>query len=205
MKVSVGLRGWRFDEDAIFTDAGEFRPLDEMDEDDRERIRRLQTLVERPCDACRLTADDSDGWRRAAAVYGEPMSEVILCSDHEADFVYWFREAGGRRYRGKARLRDAFHEWFDDGGRAPQTYGGVEHVDTDPETLPEPPADDRRSGRETVAVDLRAAVAESEADADREERADRGNRHSGARASASPDIDRRTDYPVAETEGDEDA
>ena len=37
-KVSIALRGWRFDEAAVFTNDGELRPLDEMDQDTRERI-----------------------------------------------------------------------------------------------------------------------------------------------------------------------
>jgi hypothetical protein len=37
-KVSVGLRGWRFDEEEIFTDDGELKPLDEIPEEPRESL-----------------------------------------------------------------------------------------------------------------------------------------------------------------------
>jgi len=53
---------------------------------------------------------------------------VLLCADHEADFLYWFRELGGSEHAGSADLQDEFHEWFLDGGRAPEGYGGLEHV-----------------------------------------------------------------------------
>ena len=33
-------------------------------------------------------------------------------------------------------LQDAFHEWFLDGGRAPDDYEGIEHVETDPMAVP---------------------------------------------------------------------
>jgi hypothetical protein len=140
-KVSVGLRGWRFEESEIFSDDGEFRPLEEIPEDDRRRLVRLPILMDRPCDACYLVHGE-EGKRRcreAAVVYGEPLGEIVLCDRHEADFVYWYREAGGREYRGTDEFADAFHEWFDGGGRAPEGYGGVEHVDTDPDGLPDPP------------------------------------------------------------------
>lgn len=140
-KVSVGLRGWRFEESAIFDEDGEFRPLDGMPEDDAERLQRLHYLLGDPCDACYLTHGEAEKQRcrEATIVYGEPMSEVLLCEAHEADFLYWFRESGGSAYRGENEFNDAFHEWFADGGRAPEEYGGLEHVDADPETLPKPP------------------------------------------------------------------
>ena len=146
-KVSIGLRGWRFDEEDVFDEAGNFRPLEEMPDDARRRLLRLTTLVNSPCDACWLIHGEEDIQKGnvARVVYGEPMAEVLLCPDHEIDFLYWYREEGGERYRGSEELQDAFHEWFDDGGRAPEGYGGVEHVDTDPEELPDPltePADD---------------------------------------------------------------
>ncbi|MFO7923096.1 MAG: hypothetical protein R6U58_05330 [Bacteroidales bacterium] len=46
--MSVGLRGWRFDEEEIFTDDGELKPLDEIPEEPRERLFRLVSLVEEP-------------------------------------------------------------------------------------------------------------------------------------------------------------
>ncbi|WP_115862680.1 hypothetical protein [Halorussus litoreus] len=139
-KVSIGLRGWRFDEDELFTDEGEFRPMDEIPDDARNRLARLQALVNSPCDACWLIHGDEglEQCNVAEIVYGEPMSEVVLCADHEADFVYWFAEAGGDRYKGEQELQDEFHEWFADGGRAPEGYGSVEHVETDPEDVPDP-------------------------------------------------------------------
>ena len=138
-KVSIGLRGWRFDEDAVFGPDGGFRPLDEMDPDDRERLVRLVDLVERPCSACYLVHDELAPCEDATVVYGEPGSEVLLCDAHEHDFVYWYREAGGSAHRGEASLRAAFHDWFDDGGHAPGDYVGVEHVETDPDDLSDPP------------------------------------------------------------------
>jgi hypothetical protein len=68
------------------------------------------------------------------------MAEVLLCDDHEPDFVYWFREAGGAEYRGSDDLGDAFHEWFLEGGEAPEGYASITHVDTDPDALPDPEA-----------------------------------------------------------------
>ena len=141
-KVSVGLRGWRFEESDIFTADGEVKPLDEIPEDPRARLLRLQSLVAEPCDACYLVHGEAEKRRcnEATIVYGEPLEEVLLCADHEADFLYWFREAGGDAFAGEDRFRDEFHEWFADGGRAPAEYGGLDHVDTDPETLPELPS-----------------------------------------------------------------
>jgi hypothetical protein len=138
-KVSIGLRGWRFDEDEVFAADGTVRPLDNMPEDTRERVLRLSGLMEEPCDACYLVHEDIQQCRPAQAVYGEPMGEVLLCSVHEPAFVYWFREAGGREYAGETELRDRFHEWFADGGRAPDDYAGIEHVEADPGEVPEAP------------------------------------------------------------------
>jgi hypothetical protein len=166
-KVSVGLRGWRFEESAIFEEDGGFRPLGEMSEGDRDRLIRLVTLVDRPCDACYLVhgEEGKERCRQATVVYGEPTDEVVLCDDHEADFVYWYREAGGRAHRGEPGFRDAFHDWFVAGGRAPAGYGGVEHVETDPDALPDPPDPAELQARleegfEGERVDLREATAE---------------------------------------------
>ncbi|KAB1196042.1 MULTISPECIES: hypothetical protein [Haloferax] len=140
-KVSVGLRGWRFEESEIFTDDGEFKPLDDIPEDARKRLVRLVTLVEEPCDGCYLVHGDEEirQCRQARIVYGEPGEEVLLCDHHEPDFLYWFREEGGRDFVGDDVFADAFHEWFADGGRAPEGYAGLEYVDTDPDHLPSPP------------------------------------------------------------------
>jgi hypothetical protein len=164
-KVSVGLRGWRFDEDAVFDDDGGFRPLAAMDPDDRDRLARLVVLVGRPCDACAL--DGADDPAEATVVYGEPGAEVLLCDAHEPAFVYWFREAGGSDLRGDPALREAFHAWFDDGGRAPAGYAGVEHVESAPDALPDPPdpgavRDQLEAGVELDRVDMRALAGDDE-------------------------------------------
>ena len=140
-KVSIGLRGWRFDEEEVFDEEGRYRPLSEMPSDVSDRVSRLAALVTAPCHACYLIYGDDEIARCNVAeiVYGEPMAEVLLCADHEPDFLYWYREEGGEALRGDPELPDAFHVWFDDGGRAPADYGGIDHVDTDPDALPEPP------------------------------------------------------------------
>lgn len=137
-KVSIGLRGWRFDEEHLFTDDGELRSLDEMPLDVRNRVVRLSKLVDAPCDACWLIHGDDDlaACNIAEVVYGEPMAEVLVCPEHEADLLYWYREAGGDAHRGEATFQDAFHEWFLDGGRAPDGYEADIHVETAPESLP---------------------------------------------------------------------
>ncbi|MFC6726869.1 hypothetical protein ACFQE1_21330, partial [Halobium palmae] len=125
-KVSIGLRGWRFEEGEVFTEDGEFRPVDEMPADARERLVRLVGIVTDPCDACYLVHGGAELRRcnEAAIVYGEPGDELLLCEEHEPDFLYWFREDGGREFAGEERFRDAFHEWFAAGERAPEGYGG---------------------------------------------------------------------------------
>jgi hypothetical protein len=177
-KVSIGLRGWRFEETDVFTPEGAIRPLDEMPPDARERVLRLSALVGSPCDACWLIhgEEDVEQCRAADVVYGEPMAEVVLCTSHEADFLYWYRAEGGSAYRGSEDLEDAFYEWFADGGRAPEEYGGIEHVDTDPEDLPEPP--DSGEGK--------PACAPGGADEDDD----------GSTEDASGDLDRGVDYPT---------
>ena len=153
-KVSIGLRGWRFEESEVFTDDGDFRPLDDIPEDPRERLLRLSQLVTEPCDACYLIHGEADKRRcnEATIVYGEPLEEVLLCDRHEADFLYWYREEGGSEHRGDPELKDEFHEWFADGGRAPDGYGGMEHVDTDPDSLRQPdPAEKLPSLEEELA------------------------------------------------------
>ncbi|MFB6096372.1 MAG: hypothetical protein ABEJ74_03175 [Haloferacaceae archaeon] len=176
-KVSVGLRGWRFEESEIFDGDGEYRPLDEMDEDDAERLQRLHYLIGEPCDACYLIHGEAEKRRcnEATIVYGEPMDEVLLCEAHEADFLYWFREAGGSDYRGDPAFNDAFHEWFDDGNRAPEGYGGLDHVDADPDALPEPPGPDeiqRRLNAEFEGREIDILEAAGEGKAEEREEAD---------------------------------
>jgi hypothetical protein len=141
-KVSIGLRGWRFEESDVFAEDGSFRPLEEMPPDARQRLNRLTSLANRPCDACWLEYGEEEIERANAAqvVYGEPMAEVLLCDEHEPDFVYWFREEGGSNHRGSDDLDDAFYEWYLDGGAATDGYGGVTHVETDPKDLPDPEA-----------------------------------------------------------------
>jgi hypothetical protein len=142
-KVSIALRGWRFDEDEVFDEDGEMRSVYDMPEETRERLVRLTVVAGNPCDACWLIHGDENlqQCNVARVVYGEPLAEVVLCDAHEADFLYWFREAGGSELRGTDEFQDAFHEWFADGGRAPEGYGGVEHVDTDPDAVPQPDPD----------------------------------------------------------------
>ena len=162
-KVSIGLRGWRFDEAEVFTPDGDLRPIDELPRDTRHRLLRLTALAGSPCDACWLIHGDEnlEACNPAEVVYGEPLGEVVLCAEHERDFLFWFREAGGDAYRGDRDLQDAFHEWFADGGRAPERYDGIEHVDTDPAHVPEPevemppPEDFDLPEDEAVEIDLR--------------------------------------------------
>jgi len=164
-KVNVGLRGWRFAEADIFTEEGLFKQLEKIPKDDRQRLLRLVSLVKKPCDACRLIHGDEEihRARQAAVVYGEPNDEVVLCADHEADFRYWYQNEGGSEYRGTAAFDDAFEEWFDDGGRAPNEFGTLEHVETDPEGLPDPPDAQELNamlseGYEPERIDLREYV-----------------------------------------------
>ncbi|WP_248896941.1 hypothetical protein [Haloplanus halobius] len=168
-KVSVGLRGWRFEESEVFTADGEFKPLDEIPEEPRERLVRLTHLVEEPCDACYLVHGEGaiERCTPAAIVYGEPGDEILLCEAHEADFLYWYREQGGKAYRGEPAFRDRFHEWFHGGGRAPDDYGGLDHVETDPESLPSPPSPEEiqqrlNEGFDGRKIDLRKGGEDSE-------------------------------------------
>lgn len=151
-KVSIGLRGWRFDEEEVFDEEGNFRALTEMAPDTRDRISRLMVVTNNPCDACWLIhgEEEQERCRPAAVVYGEPLREVVLCNRHEVDFLYWFREEDGRDFVGDRVFSNAFHQWFADGGRASEGYGGMEHVDTDPETVPDPKAEDLPSIEEEL-------------------------------------------------------
>jgi hypothetical protein len=140
-KVSIGLRGWRFDADVLDSN-GRVRPLKTMEPDTRQRILVLADRVVDPCDACWLSMgrEHPEECNVAEVIYGEPLGEVVLCSAHEPDFLYWFREEGGEQYAGDTAMQEAFHEWFVDGGRAPADYEGLEHVDEDPTALPEAPS-----------------------------------------------------------------
>ncbi|GGN86997.1 hypothetical protein [Haloarcula pellucida] len=139
-KVNIGLRGWRFDED-VLNDEGKVRPLKTLEPEVRQRILVLADRVVDPCDACWLVhgEENVEACNVAEVIYGEPRGSVVLCSVHEPDFLYWFREAGGDAYAGELELRDAFYEWFDDGNRAPDDYEGLDHVEEDPTALPEAP------------------------------------------------------------------
>jgi hypothetical protein len=112
-----------------------------MHPDTRQRIVRLTALIGDPCHACWLIhgEEEIEQCRLARIVYGEPGGEVILCEEHEPDFLFWFHEQGGREYAGDTDLKDAFHEWFATGNRAPEGYGGLDHVDEEPDAIPEAP------------------------------------------------------------------
>lgn len=168
-KVSIGFRGWRFDEDDVFDENGDYRPFEEMSDDASARLRRLPTLMDRPCDACYLLhGDDEAAHNTPAAVYGEPRAEVLLCDEHERDFYYWFLEAGGEQYRGTEELQEAFREWVADGNGAPDWYDGPEHVATDPESTPDPEIPDPEvfnveiPEEEQARVNLREPVEDAE-------------------------------------------
>ena len=139
-KINIGLRGWRFDED-VLNDEGKVRPLATMDPAVRQRLLVLADRVVDPCDACWLAygRDRERSCNVAEVIYGEPRGEVLLCSAHEPDFLYWFREAGGAEYAGDVELQEAFHGWFLDGNRAPADYEGLDHVEEDPTALPDAP------------------------------------------------------------------
>jgi len=141
-KVSIALRGWRFDEEEVFDDDGEMRPLEEMSRETRERLIRLRVVAGEPCDVCWLLNESKSDCNVARIVYGEPLGEVLLCPEHEADFLYWYREAGGSDHRGEEHFSDVFHEWFAEGNRAPEGYGGLDHVDTEPDRIPAPDMDE---------------------------------------------------------------
>ncbi|MFC6732619.1 MULTISPECIES: hypothetical protein [unclassified Haladaptatus] len=145
-KVSIGVRGWRFEEDEVFDEEGNLKPLADMPVETRRQVLRLTEIVGSPCDACWLIHGDEDirRCRITQVVYGEPLGEVLLCNHHEADFLYWWREEGGNEHAGHLDMDDYFHEWFLDGGRAPEGYGPDEHVDTDPDSVPKSPRDDQQ-------------------------------------------------------------
>ena len=191
-KVSIGLRGWRFEEDEIFTDDEELKPLDEIPEDPRERLLRLVKLVEEPCDVCYLDYGEEEVHRckEAEIVYGEPEGEVLLCPEHERDLLYWFREAGGSDHKGSVEFADRFHEWVAAGNEAPEGYGSVEHVEEDPDGLPDLP--DQQEVQERLEADFegeRIDILELAGQGERD-----GEEITEAELSES-DLDLSTDYP----------
>ena len=192
-KVSIGLRGWRFEEDEIFSDDGELKPLDEIPEDPRERLVRLVSLVEEPCDVCYLEYGDEEihRCREAEIVYGEPEGEVLLCPEHEPDLIYWFREAGGSEHKGSVEFADRFHEWVAAGNESPEGYGTVEHVEEDPGSLPELP--DQQEVQERIEADFdgdRIDILELAGQEPRDE-----DEQLTESDLADSDLDLSTDYP----------
>jgi len=169
-KVSLGLRGWRFDEEDVFTEDGEFREPAEMEEDVRDRVIRVADLVGSPCDACYLIHGDEhvEECDVVEVVYGELHSEVVLCSEHETDLVYWYQEGGGREYRGTAEFQDAFYDWFEAGNRAPEAFEGVEHVDTDPLSVPTPETPSAEERAEQWEVTDRLELRDGDVDLDQD-------------------------------------
>ena len=192
-KVSVGLRGWRFDEEEIFTDDGQLKPLDEIPEGPRERLFRLVGLVEEPCDVCYLDYGESEVHRcnQAEVVYGEPEGEVLLCPEHEPELIYWYREAGGSEHAGSVAFGDRFHKWVAAGNEVPEDYGSVEHVEEDPDGLPDLPEQQEIQERvernfEGERIDIRELAGQSD-----DEKADADELSEDDIA----DVDLSTDYP----------
>lgn len=171
-KVSIALEGWRFDEEELFDESGEFRPLSELSPDTRQRLVRLTALRDEPCDACWLIHGDEEIHRSnvAAYVYGEPLAEVLLCDSHIDDFYYWYQQEGGAQYRGTDAFQDQFHEWFANDNRAPDSYGSIEHVRTDQDHIPSPEPPEpgvftvELDEDERVEIDLREAIDDADAD-----------------------------------------
>jgi hypothetical protein len=156
-KVSIGLRGWRFDEEEVFTEDGGLRPIDQVSADTRDRLVRLSVVAGQPCSACWLLHGDENlqECNVARVIYGEPLHEVILCDEHEVDFLYWYREEGGAQYRGEAEaFEEAFQEWFAAGNRAPDGYEGMEYVETDPDDVPQPDPDVEQDTLEDALAEL---------------------------------------------------
>ncbi|WP_435160027.1 hypothetical protein [Halorubrum sp. SY-15] len=195
-KVSIGLRGWRFDEADIVSEDGVLKPLEEIPEEPRERLVRLVGLVDKPCDVCYLEHGEEEAHRcaEAAIVYGEPGGEVLLCDAHEPDLVYWYREAGGAAHAGEQTFGDRFHEWIAAGNEAPPGYESVEHVDEDPEGLPELPdqlevqrrMEENFEGRR---IDIRALAGDEPTETELADSLDE-------ETLAESDVDLSTEYPT---------
>lgn len=195
-KVSIGLRGWRFNEADIVSEDGVLKPLDEIPAEPRERLVRLVGLVDEPCDVCYLEHGEEAIHRCAKAeiVYGEPGGEVLLCDAHEPAFVYWYREAGGADHAGEQAFGDRFHEWVAAGNEAPDGYQSVEHVEEDPEGLPALPdqlevqrrMEENFEGRR---IDIRALAGDEPAETELTGSLDE-------ETLAESDVDLSTEYPT---------
>lgn len=195
-KVSIGLRGWRFDEAEVFDEDGEFRPFGELPPDTQRRLARLAAVQGSPCDACWLVHGEgsAEDCAAATAVYGEPFAEVLLCGAHERDFHFWY-EREGHRFAGTEEFQDRFHEWFAAGGRAPEGYEGVEHVDTEPADLPEPTADPSAANvplpeEEQIEIDIREMRAYEGAEV-----TERRQKRAESEDLDAEDLDLDTEYP----------
>jgi len=199
-KVSIGLRGWRFDESDVFDADGNFRALDEMSDDARNRLTRLTGLHGNPCHACWLVHEEKEPCNPAAAVYGEPHGEVLLCEDHEPDFLYWYGEMG-HEHRGEEAFADRFHEWFDAGNRAPERYREDVTFETGNADLPMPERPDLEFRNadvpegSQVEIDLRNGEAyEGEEVTERHE--ERKKRKAEAEELDTDDLDLDSEYPT---------
>jgi len=195
-KVSIGLRGWRFDEAEVFDEDGEFRPFGGLSPDVQRRLARLAVIHDEPCDACWLVhgEENVEDCAVAAAVYGEPFAEVLLCGDHERDFHFWY-EREGHRFAGTEEFQDRFHEWFAAGGRASEDYEGVEHVETDPADLPDPAADPSVANapvpeEEQIEIDIRNMEAYEGAEV-----TERRTEQEESEDLDAEDLDLDTEYP----------
>ncbi|MFB6283315.1 MAG: hypothetical protein ABEK59_05185 [Halobacteria archaeon] len=113
-KISIGLRGWRFNPDDVFDADGNLKSPEEIPEDQRERIARLPDIIGNACHVCMLLNPDEgwDEWTKATVVYGEPRHEVLTCDDHEPVFETWFFDEGGEALKGSDNLADTFHAWI---------------------------------------------------------------------------------------------
>ncbi len=95
-------------------------------------VRVLAERVSTPVTPAGLfTATKTSNSATSRIVYGEPMGEVLVCSDHEADFLYWFREEGGEPTAAKRRSAE-FHEWFQGGNRVHRMEHSDVHVQRTP-------------------------------------------------------------------------
>jgi len=122
-------------------------------------------------------------------VYGEPNGEVLLCPEHEPEFIYWFREEGGSEHAGELEFGDRFHEWVAAGNEAPEGYASVEHVEEDPDDLPDLP--DQQDIQERVEQDFegeRIDILELAGETDDEDELSEDD-------LTDSDVDLSTDYP----------
>jgi len=119
---------------------------------------------------------------------------VLLCPEHEPDLIYWFREEGGSEHAGDLDFGDRFHEWVAAGNEAPDGYAPVEHVEEDPDGLPDLP--DQQDIQERVEqgfegdrIDILELAGES--DDKEEDAADKLSEDDLAESG----VDLSTDYP----------